>query len=336
MITRQSIRAHTPKWAIHALKVVREHATIGAAFVYDYRRYLRHSASISRTDEKGKLRAVLTERYHSIEKGLSLANPRPGFGSKPIGDIVELFPIYVNMYGRDTFTSCVVGVLSAYLEFNAAAGTARADVPHIDALEGIVRNERASAGGTRQVARSEILSTVNGVEKDFFLSRHSTRQFSSLPVTEAQVQWAAEVAAKSPAVCNRQFARLHVYLDALKIASILRIQGGARGFAEEVGGLAVITTSANSYWKSGQRNQGWVDGGLFAMSFMLGLHAQGLGSIALNWSKTPTADRLMRSELGLGADEMIIMLVAFGNLRTSYTVANSARLPLGDILRLHR
>ena len=65
------------------------------------------------------------------------------------------------------------------------------------------------------------------------------------------------------------------------------------------------------------------------MNFMLGLHAQGLGTVPLNWSKDPTRDRVLRRALPeLGEHEAIIMFVGFGHLPEEYRVAASPRVRL--------
>ena len=78
----------------------------------------------------------------------------------------------------------------------------------------------------------------------------------------------------------------------------------------------------------GERNQCWIDGGMFAMSLVLGLHAQGLGTCFLNWSKSAPEDKAMRALLQLPPQEAIITLIAVGNLPRSLSVAKSVRPPL--------
>ena len=82
-----------------------------------------------------------------------------------------------------------------------------------------------------------------------------------------------------------------------------------------------------------ERNQCWIDGGLFAMSLVLGLHAQGLGTCFLNWSKSSPRDRAMRALLKLPPEEVIIVLVAVGHLPDTLEVARSARPPLDSVRR---
>lgn len=194
------------------LKWVREAVHIGSAFCYDFRRYLVYSSSVNWADGQQRLRAVLTERYHSIEKGLSLPNPRLAFGRRPLADIVALLPSYVRMYGEDEFTATVACVLRSYLRFNESAGVPEKDIPFARSIRALVAESGLDAeGGVRSVSRADIERATLGVGEEFFLTRHSTRKFSAVPVTLDEVEWAARAARQSPAVCNRQFSRLHVF-----------------------------------------------------------------------------------------------------------------------------
>jgi hypothetical protein len=48
----------------------------------------------------------------------------------------------------------------------------------------------------------------------------------------------------------------------------LSYQNGNSGFGHTVPALFVITSDMRIFEKSGERNQGWVDGGLFAMALV--------------------------------------------------------------------
>jgi nitroreductase len=307
---------------------------LSKATLYDARRYRKFSSSVTSLDSKHNLAAMITERYHSIEKGLSLPQPRQAFGARALSDLLKLTDEYRKSYGDDRLTRTVGAVLDAYLAFNADLGVDPLQVPSYVRIHALLRDlgPLPVTAGTRQVMIEDIRSATDGVDLSFFESRYSVRQFSSAPVSKADIEFATLAAQKSPAVCNRQFGKVYAYTDRSEISRLLSIQGGANGFGEGLTGLAVITTNLRSYWNDGQRNQAWVDGGLFAMSFMLGLHARGLGAIALNWSKGPARDQLLRLEADIPQDEVIIMFVGFGNLKDEFRVASSPRLPLNEAL----
>ena len=85
----------------------------------------------------------------------------------------------------------------------------------------------------------------------------------------------------------------------------------------------------------GERYQGWIDGGIFAMTLALAIHAEGLGACFLNWSVEPAQDRAMRNHLGIADDELVITMMSAGHLKEAFSVPVSHRKPLEDVLTLN-
>lgn len=301
---------------------------VAAAFRYDEKRYLAYSSTTGPFGSRENLAAKITERYHGVEKGLSLPEPRPGFGADLIATLIRLTQRYEREYGEDEITDAAWGALTAYLAANRSYGLADDAIPGAAAIaeRSARRPLSGRPAGTVQLARAEVADAVSGVDLTFFSSRHSTRMFSDDAVADEDIEFAIAAGSTAPAVCNRQFTRVHVWTEPHDIADILAIQGGSRGFGAGIRALAMITVTQRAYWSPAERNQGWIDGGLFAMNFMLGLHARSLGSVPLNWSKVPAKDIEMRARTMLDASESIIMLVGIGHLRESYRVAASPRV----------
>lgn len=295
---------------------------------YDARRYLAYSSSHGSHRSRQNLAARITERYHAIEKGLSLPDPRPGFGSAAIESVLRLTDRYIAEYGNDAVIAAAYGALSAYIEFNRAVGLADDEIPHFAEITAALGAESTWSGGTLELTRQEVLDATSGVGIEFFRTRHSTRQFSDSPVSPSDIEFAAAAASTAPAVCNREFSQVHVWKNPSTIQRLLEIQGGARGFADGIPCLAMVTVSFRNYADAAERNQAWIDGGLFAMTFMLGLHARGLGCVPLNWSKTPAKDREMIAAAGLDGATGIVFLIGFGHLREQYRVAASPRVQI--------
>lgn len=302
-------------------------AGLGRASWYDATRYWSYSSTRGPFATRDNLAAKVTERYHAIEKGLSLPRPRLGFGRERVLALVALTERYERSFGADGVSEAAWRALADYVDFHLAGGVPEVDVAGAAA----VARRRATlrpalrGSGAVPVLSEHVHKAVAEVGLDFFTSRRSTRMFAPTPVGVDDIEFAVEAAASAPAVCNRQFAKAHIWRDREKIDELLLIQGGARGFASDVAALAMITVSLRSYWSAAERNQGWIDGGLFAMNFMLGLHARGLGSVPLNWSKTRATDERMRAATGIDPAEAIIMLIGFGNLLPEYRVAASPR-----------
>lgn len=334
MSLKEAARHRIPTPVIRFLQRIRADYTLRQAYCYDRRRFLRFSSSVDPRISRQNLASRITESYHNIEKGLSLPEPRPAFGRLAIERLLEYLNDYVGRYDDDFVSRAAVSTLAAYLDFSRGCGVPDRDIPRADDIIAAVNSlEHASQrGGARPIDRADILATVAPVGEEFFMTRSSVRQFLAKPVDHEDIRSAVRVAQKSPAVCNRQFAKVYVMSRSDDIARALHIQAGARGFAENVPALAVITTNVRNFWSAGERMQPWTDGGMFAMSFILGLHARGLGSVCLNWSKIPETDRAFHTEFGIPDEEVIVMLVAFGYLKEDYKVAVSPRIPVEESL----
>lgn len=304
-------------------------------FVRDYgrdaKRYIQHSSTFD-YKLKRNLQQRVVAMYHNVEKGLALPAPRPGFGADNIRYLLSAIEEYITRFGIDKSLQAPAAALNAYATFNEANGIA--DFPHRTAMMrlgeklGSIVDE--SSGGTVFVKSSEIYHSVQNVDDAFFFNRYSIRQFSDKDINSADIDAAVAIAQKAPAVCNRQDSFVRIYHDPSLIQLTLDLHGGARGFSEQVKKLLLITTRVTSFWGSGERNQCWIDGGLFAMSLIFGLHSRGLGTCCLNWSKTVPDDDRMRALLHIPDDEVIIMFLAVGHLPEALTVARSVRRPLED------
>lgn len=321
-----AVKKMLPERVLGWLRGFQQVVPLGKAYGYDALRYVRFSSTRSPLLSMENLAAAVTERYHAIEKGLSLPSPRSKFGASALARLSYLTREYVERYGEDEVTAHAAGAVRAYIKFNSSRGFGVEDLPVASELKGFWMGLRTDeAAGTKTVRRSAQLEAIEDVGEVFFTSRHSVRQFAPMAVGDSDIESAVRIAMTAPAVCNREFCRVRTFRSRDRIDQILEYQGGAKGFSGSVPALAVVTASISSYWNPSQRNQGWIDGGMFAMAFLLGLHARGLGAVCLNWSKTPDRDRGLRQLVDLADGDMVVMLVAFGHLQEEFVVASSQR-----------
>ncbi len=320
-----------------ATRLFRRVPGVAKEFLVDAVRFIRNSATLD-SDDPSVLDARITANYHNIEKGLSLPNPRFGFGRAALLVLVEKMRFSMRRY-NNTSPAVVTAAhtLKAYRQFhldnNQLVYPFKAEIDEL--IDSVLTNYSGPIrGGTRVIHRAEILAAVGGTDESFFLSRHSVRNFTNDEVEMRDIEAAVRVAQKSPAVCNRQSGKVHVLADPKLIAEALKLQGGARGFEHVVNKVAAITVDTRNFWGAGERNQAWVDGGLFAMSFIFGLHARGLGSCCLNWSRSNEDSSKLRKLIGARDTEAVIMLIAIGHLPNEFVVPHSERKNITDVLRV--
>lgn len=193
----------------------------------------------------------------------------------------------------------------------------------------------ASSKPTIALNRADLMRKARIPFEEFAFCRHSVRQFGTDPVSDEILLQAVRIAQKSPSVCNRQGTRAHIYPQEDKKRAILQIQNGNRGFGHLASHVIIITFDLRCLINSGERNQAWADGGLFAMSFMYAVHSLGLAACPLHWCMPPEDDLALRRAAEIPPNEEIIMLIVVGSLPPTLTVAASGRKELKEVVFFH-
>ncbi len=266
------------------------------------------------------LETHLTKDYHRVEKGLALREPRRPFGRDVERRLEQNLRLALES-GRAPstevdFEEYARQALAGLREWNDSAHRS-------DLLSPVVRQtyqENSSADPTSPM-------------ENFFASRASVRDFQEKAVVDrGLIDRAAAIAQTAPSVCNRQSGRLHVFSGHDDVTRVLSNQNGNAGFRESVPHVAVITVDRRLFSGPEERNQRWVDGGLFAMTFVWGLQAMGVATCMLNWSVKHDQDARMRDVIRMSEHEDIVCLVAFGYRRPESRVALSPKRPLRSVL----
>lgn len=333
---KEKIVSLIPPPVAEPLRILKRVALLLINYVYDFYRYFRFSSSVFRGNSEEKLRAIITAHYHSIEKGLSLRNPRPGFGIDEIKKLIDHIALYLKRHGPAQHLSIPLNALRCYVDYNRKHKienpALEKQISEFEQAYLAVMDSLPPGGGVRKLSRAEVMQAVQSVDASFFMTRYSIRQFSDENVPMALIEEAVRRAQKTPVVCNRQSGRAWVVSSKENVAKILDIEKGARGFGEYVNKVIVVTSDLCNFQSSGERYQSWIDGGLFAMSLVYALHSLGVGSCCLNWSMEYSRDIELKRFLKMSQSETVILLLAVGMLPEELVVAESCRKPLSEVL----
>lgn len=320
-----------------ALSAVKRYLRYGIIYIgdisYDVISYIVYSDLF---DRGGKNRHALTKLVmdaHRLEKSCAMPNPEIGRGVKVAKRIErqlgkakknELNKSYEYEYARSSseyykkFQSQLIDKGRALdlrpvkMQFGAALG-------------------RDSAG--TQLLNPEKSWSLSDCDLDnLFYLRSSVRNYSIEQVEPSLVRRVIELALTTPSVCNRQPWRIRHYTSRQKIDCALSYQNGNAGFTESVNNLFLISVDRACFNRPMERNQGFIDGGMFSMSIVTALHASGLASCCLNWSVDWWTDLKFKRAMRVPASELIIMMIAFGYSADRTRVALSPRRQLDDIL----
>src|SRR5690606_16865431 len=137
--------------------------------------------------------------------------------------------------------------------------------------------------GTIDFKKESFYSNVNSNFEKFSYSRKSIRNFTGEIIKFKDIQEAVQLALNAPSVCNRQASKVYLLDRKSEIDKVLKIQGGFSGFSENVNQLLVLTNDRNYYYTIGERNQFYIDGGIFLMNLLYALHFYKIACCPANW-----------------------------------------------------
>lgn len=307
-------------------------------YLYDFNRVRRFSG-VNNQKSRDILKAKITMNYHRIEKGLSLSNTRVGFGAWAISQLIPDLDYYIKNYSPDQTTEIAINALNEYINFNKSHNLTDSKLEETIKKLGIDQqnyDNRHNQGGTKEITSAEIYNFSKLDLSKFFQNRYSIRNFSDEPVDLDLIEQAILMAQKTPSVCNRQSCRVYVFTEKEDKLKVLAHQNGNRGFTEQIDKVLVVTSQLPYFLTVGERNQCWIDGGMFAMSLIYALHSLGLGTCCLNWSVEKQQDLALKKTANIPESDSIIMLIGVGNLPKILKVAQSPRRDISEVMQVKK
>lgn len=300
---------------------------------YDYERYAQHSfVDGSRTrDHRCAIIRILT---HYIEGGMAFPDCRLGYGQQKVQSILEKLGPYVADFGSDETTEWAVATIEDYLAFHEEREFEIDGIaPQLERIKSEIKSR--GRGGTELVTEEQIKAATDFDFRRFLLSRHSVRQYGDQPLDDATIRRVVQNAQECSSVCNRQTVKVYAFNDYDTVQELLTFQAGNAGFRQEIRTLFIVTANMAHMNLIGERYQGWIDGGIFAQTLALSIHAEGLGACFLNWSVEKETDIALRARVRIPDNELVITFMSAGHLKKNFRVPISARKPLESVLSLN-
>jgi nitroreductase len=297
--------------------------SLSNSWLYDALRFARHSGTFKKERDASTKLAVITKSYHTIEKGLALPKPRPGFGKIANQDLCRKVQAAILSGIRDPEILHAIEAIAGYRDFNDEHGVQ--NPPWIaETIDLAASHSLVTRGAPTRLPMTYDAGAGND-SINFILSRHSVRHFADADVPDEVLREATRAGQSAPCVCNRQASNVYFIKSPTLKRQMLACQNGNRGFGETAPVLALVTVDLRNFLDASERYQAWIDGGLFSMNLLLGVHAQGYGACCLNWSALPGQDKAVRKLGVVPPHETVIMMIAIGALRENYKVARSER-----------
>jgi nitroreductase len=289
---------------------------------------------------QNKLAAELLFQYHKIEKGLVMSGPVRLFGIEPALATVKLARRWVAV-GFARQDSVFLGALETLRSYHARITNASLDPE--DQVTSVLGRlftdfpERAPVLAT-PVAFDTLAAVGSSSDKKGFaklaLARRSVRNFKSDLVPIEIIETAIRSAQLAPSACNRQPCRIYLLSDPSRRKELLSFQNGNRGFGHLAPHIAILTADESCFFDASERHEPYIDGGLFAMSFILALRDMHVSSCCLNWCVPPQHDSAIHQRFSVPRSQRIVMLIAIGYAELNTFVPRSPRRLLSDVLHV--
>ena len=297
----------------------------------------KYNASSCTDKDIEKMQYTLLRENHTIEKGLSLRDPRKGFGQQKVTHLIERLSEYYNLYGAidPIFLQYPLATIKYYIDYTKKNGV---EIPYIESVfkELLLKTNNSDIvgqAGIKTENKKNIIDNCNVDFKSILTSRHSIRYFKKVIPSETVIEEALKMAQLTPSACNRQGWMTHVYVGD-KSVELLKWQDGCRGFEEEILCSILVTANLKAFLHY-EVHQAYIDGGLYAMNLINALHSCGLGTIPLSTGFSYKKIKRLTT-FGIPENEVPIVIIGVGEMLDTFKIAVSTRKDISTTNKWHK
>lgn len=293
----------------------------------DMLNYYRYSNVFS--DENfQKIESGVIMNYHSIEKGFLYKNKRDGFSKIKVVTLIsqlkrmsDLHILRINSQIR-----AAINILLKYYQYHQSVDLDISDFFSQDDYNWLLTLiPEESFQPVCHISKSNFYNHTNESFDKFSYSRKSIRDFSAGIVNNDIILKAINLANNAPSVCNRQSCKNYIIQEKETIDNILKLQGGFTGHEKNVSRLIILVSNKNYFFSIGERNQLYIDGGIYLMNLLYALHFFNIAACPANWGKCVRDDKLIRKIIDVPFNEQIICIIPIGFANDEIIYTHSQR-----------
>lgn len=307
-------------------KYINLHKSFIEEMIYFWKLTVKYNASNHTDKDIQKMQYTLLRENHTLEKGMSMRNPRKGFGQEKAINLINRLHKYIDLYGEKDmkFLDYPLRTIKGYINYTKENGI---DIPQIEnnfafLLKRAGKNIVETKDAIISVSSNDIQKEAETNFESLLYSRHSIRYFSNDIVDNELIEKALKLAQRTPSACNRQGWLTHCFFGKNSI-ELIKWQGGSRGFEDEIKCCILVTANLKAFLEY-EIHQAYIDGGLYAMNLINALHALGLGTIPLSCGFTFKKIKTLK-EFGIPENEIPILIIGIGHMLPKFNVALSER-----------
>ena len=307
-------------------------------FKEDLKLFMRYSTVFRANNFKNK-EALIILAYHSIEKGFLFKKIKPQFAKHRV---IKLHSLLSDKQIISTIASSQIEVayrvMCQYYEVHEDLKTNISEFytqEQYDIYKSLIGYKNKSLfNSVVEYNRSEFYKKNNEDFESFSWSRKSVRNYTGAKIERNLIEKAISLASNAPSVCNRQASKVYLIENKSKIDEILKIQGGFTGYSENVVQLLIVTSDRNYFYTVGERNQFYIDGGIFLMNLLYALHFYKIANCPANWGKLIRDEKLLQNYVTLPQSEKIICMIPIGVAQNEFRITLSKRRSLKEIFKV--
>lgn len=309
-----------------------KHLDLKKNFKKDYQLYKKHSIVFRKNDLKKK-EADLILQYHSIEKGFLFKNMKKGFAEYRIKNLHKmLHDEEVIQNAKRTQIRTAYQVMCEYYELHQNANYDIEKIYNKEQYEfykqTLNNSYTSNFSGKIDWTKEHFYKNINANFHDFAHSRKSVRDFTGEMVNHEILNKVIALANTAPSVCNRQASNIYLLENKKQIDAVLKIQGGFVGYTENVKQLMILTNDRKYYYTIGERNQFYIDGGLYLMNLLYALHYYQIANCPANWGMAISKEKELDKVIKIPESEKIICMIPIGIAKDEFRTTLSCRRPI--------
>lgn len=326
-----------PEYFKKYIKLVLNYIQLVLNYINDFNLYRKYSTTFSVKGFENK-ESILILNYHGIEKGLLHEKIKPKFAKNRIKIINDLFDdndILSRINESQVFIGCKIA-----MEYYDLHKKMEIDISDYFTEEQYLKYLKL----TKTIVNHDFFSGVNKLDfKEFYAdqtdfyhfshSRKSIRSFTGEKIKFDTLKKVIELSNNAPSVCNRQASKVYLVEDKQKINECLKIQGGFTGFSQNVTQLLILTTDRSYFYLTGERNQLYIDGGIYLLNLLYALHFYKIAACPANWGKDFAEDNKVRKLIDIPKSEQVICMIPIGIAQEKISFTLSYRRTVDEVLK---
>ena len=334
---KEILKKTLPVNMVNHISVVKTYFRLRKETILQMKRFARSYAK--RTScKKEHIETHIIFLTHQIEKGLSHRNFRYGFGMKVIKQLAVLLPKLRQIDEEYSDNEVYRMAIAALHHYKTKHEDEHFDLSNVQSCFDEqtwhdISKEDSNYGGVLTIEAKDKTKNASLTFPKLMENRHSIREFADEQVTAEEIIPAIEMAMRTPSVCNRQPTRVRIITDQAILPKVMKLQGGMNGYPIPPA-MILVTADNQAFMDSIERNEGFVDGGLFSMSLLLALESIGLAACPLNTRMTIDRENETRHLLGVPDNEFLVMYIAVGHFSEKILAPISYRFKAKDIISI--